>query len=319
VNDEGMRNPVFDIMKGVAILLMFVGHMAIPADGFLNRFIYSFHMPLFFLLAGYFAKSCEEAQVSNTKMLINDCKRLLVPYIITSAAILLFTLMRVLIKHDVSILMDKFYHILYRFDIIPIWFLIALLWIRVLFRPMMRLGRWALPVSIIISGAAIFFVHHYTQLPFCILTALSSLVFYAIGWWHKRYGFPRWLIVCAVVCWIGVMMGSRIDLYNVAYGIYPLTLLGASGATYAIYKIASFVHQRWEKSVILSALRWVGFNSLILICFHAFDIYCCYVTMVLDGMFGIELSYWPIQIIRDVLVFMLSWLYVTFVRPIVKR
>lgn len=248
-------------------------------------------------------------------MFINDCRRLWLPYVITSVAILMFTLVRVLMKHDTSIIADKIYHIFYRYDIIPIWFLMALLWIRILFRPMMRLGKWALPLSVLLSGVSIFIVHHYTQSPFCILTALSALCFYAIGWWHKRYGFPRWLMVCAMICWIGVMQGRRIDLYNVAYGIYPLTLLGASGATYAVYKITSFFNKRWGNGVILRVLRWMGVNSLILICFHAFDIYCCYVTMILDGMFGIELSYWPIQIIRDGFVLLWSWLYVTYMRP----
>lgn len=47
------RNDTIDIMKGIGILLVMLGHFV---DGFAHTFIYSFHMPLFFVLAGYFAK-----------------------------------------------------------------------------------------------------------------------------------------------------------------------------------------------------------------------------------------------------------------------
>lgn len=46
------RNTVISICKGIAIILMVVGHAEAP--GLLTNFIYVFHMPLFFMTAGYF-------------------------------------------------------------------------------------------------------------------------------------------------------------------------------------------------------------------------------------------------------------------------
>lgn len=46
------RNTVISICKGVAIILMVMGH-AEPPD-LISNFIYIFHMPLFFITAGYF-------------------------------------------------------------------------------------------------------------------------------------------------------------------------------------------------------------------------------------------------------------------------
>ncbi len=46
------RNAVLSIIKGIAIILMVIGHAEAPA--FLNSFIYIFHMPVFFIAAGYF-------------------------------------------------------------------------------------------------------------------------------------------------------------------------------------------------------------------------------------------------------------------------
>lgn len=68
------RNPVFDIMKGIGILLVMLGH--IPETAYVNIGILSadsiywfvqhvfppFKMPMFFLLAGYFTKPYEKSR-----------------------------------------------------------------------------------------------------------------------------------------------------------------------------------------------------------------------------------------------------------------
>lgn len=49
------RNLVLDIMKGIGILLVVIGHN-FDNNSKIFIYIYSFHMPLFFLLSGYFFK-----------------------------------------------------------------------------------------------------------------------------------------------------------------------------------------------------------------------------------------------------------------------
>lgn len=46
------RNHTVSIMKGIAIILMVIGHAEAP--WYITNFIYTFHMPLFFIAAGYF-------------------------------------------------------------------------------------------------------------------------------------------------------------------------------------------------------------------------------------------------------------------------
>ena len=46
------RNTVISIAKGLAIILMVIAHAEAPA--WLCKFIFEFHMPLFFITAGYF-------------------------------------------------------------------------------------------------------------------------------------------------------------------------------------------------------------------------------------------------------------------------
>lgn len=49
------RNNAISIAKGIAIILVVIAHAEMP--GMLNRAIYLFHMPLFFITAGYFFKA----------------------------------------------------------------------------------------------------------------------------------------------------------------------------------------------------------------------------------------------------------------------
>ena len=46
------RDTVISICKGIAIILMVIGHADCPRD--ISVFLYEFHMPLFFMAAGYF-------------------------------------------------------------------------------------------------------------------------------------------------------------------------------------------------------------------------------------------------------------------------
>lgn len=74
-----VRDPIIDILKGVGIILMVAGHCGFP----FTRFIYLFHMAIFFMASGY----CWNIKNSKTiKSVIAFCKRKLaslwLPYVI---------------------------------------------------------------------------------------------------------------------------------------------------------------------------------------------------------------------------------------------
>lgn len=89
-----MRNPVFDIMKGFGILLVIAGHWG-GVNKYLFNFIFSFHMPLFFILAGYFYKPKDTSD-----SLSKDFKRLIIPYLFTCSLILFYKLALFIHNHD---------------------------------------------------------------------------------------------------------------------------------------------------------------------------------------------------------------------------
>ena len=73
-----MRNSNIDIAKGIAIILMVMGHSSCPTE--LYKAIYSFHMPLFYILSGYFLN--KDPLTDTRSFLLNKWKKLAIPLII---------------------------------------------------------------------------------------------------------------------------------------------------------------------------------------------------------------------------------------------
>ena len=78
------RIDYFDIAKGMGMILVIIGHMPLK-NRYLINFIYSFHMPLFFIISGYFFKYRE-----NKECIKNIFKKLILPYFITCILIILY-------------------------------------------------------------------------------------------------------------------------------------------------------------------------------------------------------------------------------------
>lgn len=77
------RNRILDIAKGIGVFFVIAGHMPSVFSESVRLWIFSFHMPLFFLISGYFAK---EALTSEEVVgaLYGKIRKLLVPYIVYS-------------------------------------------------------------------------------------------------------------------------------------------------------------------------------------------------------------------------------------------
>ncbi len=71
------RNNAISIAKGFAIIFVVIAHAEMP--GMLNRAIYLFHMPLFFITAGYFFKA--EVAENPWPFIVKRFKGLYVPFV----------------------------------------------------------------------------------------------------------------------------------------------------------------------------------------------------------------------------------------------
>jgi fucose 4-O-acetylase-like acetyltransferase len=139
------RDSFFDNAKYLAILLVAMGHSWEPLKGDSRileaayTVVYSFHMPAFIIISGYFSRSFD-LRPDRVRRLITG---VLVPYVVFETA---YTLFKRYGDHDPSMtvsLLDPWY---------LTWFLVALFIWR-LTTPLWRTLRWPLPVAI---GIAMF-------------------------------------------------------------------------------------------------------------------------------------------------------------------
>lgn len=72
-----------DVARGLAMLCVILGHMGLINA---NYIIYSFHMPLFFMIAGYFQKKQD-----STMFIKKKARLLLIPYLFTGAVLIFST------------------------------------------------------------------------------------------------------------------------------------------------------------------------------------------------------------------------------------
>ena len=76
---EKNRIIYFDIAKGIGMLCVILGHLSLSA---INMVVFTFHMPLFFIISGYFMKKQDTRLVIHKKF-----RQLLIPYFLTCLAI----------------------------------------------------------------------------------------------------------------------------------------------------------------------------------------------------------------------------------------
>lgn len=303
------RYIVFDMMKGIGILLMMLCHLKFK-EGMIHQIIYSFHMPLFFLLAGYFAKNMF-SWAEFRKFSKNNAERLLLPYYVTGAIILLWYAFMSLWKHDASYAIRYFLSVVTAtidgwessWGVIyvgPIWFLFALFLVREIFG-LIQLGftniiskykdEIILTLCLFCSVASVLIHPYLPSLPLCIAQTFTAIAFYAVGWYIHNHPLSWWLYSLCMLVWPLSIMYGGVDISLCKVNYYPLSFIGACGGTYALYlccngidKLLSYVIH--DISYIPSPLAWCGMYSLPILCMHNVDMYVGVVRRIIRSISG---------------------------------
>lgn len=262
------RDVTLDYIKGIGIILMIIGHsdFAFLYDGLLRHFIYSFHMPLFFLCSGYLYKRRDVSDAAKRLSLTS-----LYPYFIFSIIWLVLSMMygtRTFLQGVEDVLWasnnEKSRMFLSTTTAIgSIWFLFAFFWGKVCFNYIESKTKKYVIVSFFISALAVL-IERYVNLPMSFLQGVSSTIFIAIGYYYKENRVNIYFVLICIVAWLFCLKYSYIELGSCSYGIYPLDVLGACGGTILCYYIAKFM----QKAKCTNAIAICGKYSLQLLCFH---------------------------------------------------
>lgn len=237
--------------------------------------ICSFHMPLFFLIAGYYQKSREEIGHNWGGYVRKNAKQLLIPYAVVASASCLWVALSVFYKNDLSVLWHVLASNIFAWDTQwgifdhwegPTWFLLALFWARLIFFWLSKAGKWLVPLSICLSVAMIL-IHPYIPMPFGIGRGIEALMFIALGWAFRRWSIPKWVLIIPVLCWPVSLWLGKIDMWSYHYNCLPIDILGACGGTLVIYLLSKGIARTFMKPFF----SWCGQNSLIILCAHTME------------------------------------------------
>ncbi len=270
-----------DLAKGIAIICTIIGHTA-PYGSDIRNIIFSFHMPLFFLLSGYTIKRKEQEKTS--AVLINDFKRLIIPVLITQAISIIFLIS---FKHDPPgfTLLTAIKKILWGNGcnyytlkgIGATWFLIALFYARLLYRMILGIEFAYRTIFILFLALAFSLVGKKIWLPQSFDLAFVAMLFMEGGYILKNNIKEKDSVIMKVIAIFSFLIWSYYTWHEGVYielatRMYPhfiaSILLAFLGCLCVIHLSKSL-----STTFISDKLVFIGKHSLDLLCIHSLDGY----------------------------------------------
>lgn len=276
--------------KGIAIIAMVAGHVSLLPWEPIRKLIFSFHMPLFFILSGFTTKETNGNPLVNIK---KYAKQLLLPYLY----IAVISSLILLIKNDFTVqaLFNEVLRILVGsgvpadygpgkpifFDTLPvvgaIWFLPAMFWCKTIFTLILKLtrrhGEWMRAIICTFLTIFGYVVGQYYKLPLGIDIAFFAVGFLYLGFAARKYDLLQktnasWACVAVALWYLGIR-ANAIELSARYYRDFPMCIFafwGAVGATVAICKICEEMLDKIP--IIKPILSFSGRKSLYILAMH---------------------------------------------------
>lgn len=262
------------------MLLVIYGHLAERSD-FLRIIIYSFHMPLFFIISGYYFN----AQADFRAVLKKGLKQIVAP------AYLFLVLDFLLINHNDDLTLKNIVNsLIFRGGVwwnSPIWFILALFQCRLMFILLNENKiKW---ISLIMLLLCIIGFNKYLPTWWSI-NAFICLPFFYLGYELKKIdAFEKTMNIDNISLVIGLMLLISISLFN-GYTDLNVHLNGKSFLFFALTAIfgtlvtINLSYRIWRKDLKLAKVfAMIGRNSLIVLLTHY---YIC--RWVVSEIFGLD-------------------------------
>jgi fucose 4-O-acetylase-like acetyltransferase len=282
-----------DAAKGIGILLVVLGHNQI--NSFMpvfHQYVYSFHMPLFFMLSGMFFKP----QTDFFSLVKRRFESILRPYLIITiliyAGYLFFNTTPVMqvVRWFVKSLL---YSMPDTMEWLPMWFLphlfllnlfawivirliysrLPALWMRLLFLT----GLLWCGVIVMRASAGIDFSFWVLRvqggLPWSADLLLVTVSFFILGY-EMRQSLPDaplnsyWVLLVSGALWVAlnIKFPVTVDLAARAYGYFPLATLVVLSGSLFVFALTHKLEQ--IGGPLFSGLKTLGKISIILLIFH---------------------------------------------------
>lgn len=287
------RIAYIDIAKGIGILLVVLGHSDLALiSPYLHQFIYSFHVPLFFFLSGYFFHVKNPLGVFIKKQF----NAILKPYLFTIILIYLVSISFTNMRFATALgrIVKSLYATGFYIEWIPLWFLpslfitslLAYFFYRTLFlRVDNRYVRWlillvTLAIGVVFVGALYPFSvslfgkeYELFGLPYSLDIVLVSGFFYMLGSEIRQTPLEKalnhkWflLLIGGGLVLMNVIFSSRMDLADRVFESFPINTIEAILGILFTLALSKQIDLRTTR--LAAALKYIGGASLFILIFH---------------------------------------------------
>lgn len=300
------RIDAYDIAKGIGIILVYLGH--VPPHLFVRRFIYTFHMPLFFVISGMLFN---EKKYNLKEFVVSRAKSLLIPAFVFSC----FAYFIGLFSNTVTIpgiLIDLpsalwFLPVLFGAELLvfSLWKIVDCMW-----------GRWAITMVLLLLSLAL--DRHEVLFFWSLSTIPLAASFFALGNLLKNIPLYSNHTINIVGCLLGGTFMILVPLlFTGCTGVHDNHLImGFWGYLFAIIGVVSTIMLAFEidyrSNRLKNKLITLGKNSLTIYGLH-FTILCALFKM--NYLFPIRFLGYLIWISAGVF---LTWLGVVLINKNAK-
>lgn len=272
-----VRESYVDVVRGLAIILVVLGHLGIPFP--MHSFIYGFHMPLFFILSGYLYSSSKWSGTAFLQFTHIKARTYLLPYAILSFVNLLTNLLIEFMQFSsAELLASTKSHLCWLLlsnnvygsapNCEALWFLPCFFLCTIGFhiiekqstimRSVLLLLLFLLQIYFI--DAAIQLPWHINILPLCILFMFTGLFVRKSGAVNRPF-FALAASLCIGIA--GILLNPIVfDMNHMSFGNLPLALCGTVGMSYTLL----YICKHWLKRS--SLLELFGRNTLLIMGLH---------------------------------------------------
>lgn len=264
--EETKRIEALDIAKGIGIILVIIGHMS---SSYLRNWIYSFHMPLFFILSGICFKT--EKYPSFLPFLKQRVRTLAIPTLALYFIILLLETLTGIKGFDLQQQLKGVHPGV-------LWFLITLLFSELLYFPLSKLTvLWRIPLLFVLVSTGVFFARNHITTFFDLTNIFFSTALYGLGnlfsssipsaLEHIKQLNKYIIISSTTVAFVIplLLITTYKEAFDLASNFIPspvvLYTLSAVTCTFAVITLSTIIP--FQK-----LLKFFGRNTLILLAFH---------------------------------------------------
>jgi len=286
------RIEYIDIAKGIAIICVVLGHLGIAQ---INQVVFTFHLPIFFIITGYFTHADTPIQ----KFIKKKFRTLIVPYMATCFVIVILSIVRnillkILIGTPENTWKVALYWIYASFygagdsytepfpikAIGAIWFLLATFWSSIFLKYILKLKKGTRIASVLLLFAVGSWSRTLFWFPFSIQAGCCAVLFMYLGYLLNESKDAFKLIP----------METRVMLSLLAFGVWAcfvrdfqsfwlvhcdvgrgaVDIVGSIAGCYLLLLLSWYIENK--SPYLTKPLAYLGKYSIFVLCAHIIEL-----------------------------------------------